>query len=237
MSNSPILGNGQNQANYFDPAIPPLSNSGLMLSGGQPGQGSFYYSLGIQSTVPFVTLEGGGSSQKDFSWGELIEVKEGQQVTVKNSSYMKGDVEIVSGLDYGAKPERISVAVDIVGDPLIPGEILTPSFPADTRRCRQAYLLISMTVGAAAMNVAIRGFNKKHSVTTGIDGTVIPVSQYITTYQYAPATALGQIPLGYGQGLIPGTVMGLFDATEFAIEIPASLPTINYPIFMYVMEY
>jgi hypothetical protein len=237
MSNSPILGIGQKQQNYFAPAIEPLTQSNLRLPGGGPGQGSYYYSLGVQSTVPFVTLEGGGSSQKDFSWGELIEVKEGQQVTIKNSSFMKGDIEVVSGLDYGAKPERISVGVDIVGDPLTPGALIRPLFPADTRRCRQAYLLMSLTTGADPLTIAIRGFNKKHSVTASIDGTPIPAPQYVTTFIIPPATVAGQFPLGYGQGLIPGTVMGLFDIAEFAFSIPASIPTINYPLFMYVMEY
>jgi hypothetical protein len=236
---STILGKGQKQQNYFQPAVPPLSNTTLRLPGGDPGMGPNYYSLGIQSTVPFVTLEGGGSSQKEFSWGELIEVKEGQQVTVKNSSYMKGDVEIVSGLNYSAKPERISVAVEMLGDPLVPGTQFRAAFPADTRRCRKAYFVCDVDVNADPLVIAIRGLNKKHSVTSEIDGTTFPVPAYFTGLTIAPNTTIGQIPLGFGLagGLIPNSPMALFDTAEFSLIVPAIPFTINFPMFMYVLEY
>ena len=236
MSHSAILGKGQKQKNFFDPNIAPLTKSKLRLPGGQPGQGSYYYSLGVQSTVPFVSLEGGGDSEKIFSWGELIEVEEGQQVTVTNSSFMFGDIEIISGLNYASKPERITVGVPIIGDITVPGTLIRSAFPADTRRCRRAYVAMSLSTDDPIL-FGIRGLNVKHSLNFSLDGTLIPAPQYIRVITLPGATAIGVLPLGFGDTSNDLLPMSLLDKSEFSFVVPENPPTINYPLFTYILEY
>jgi hypothetical protein len=231
---SQLLGSGQSQANYFAPAVPGGQDSDLRLLGGQPGQGPFYYSLGVQSTVPFVRLKGGGNVGKVFSWGELIEVPEGQQVTVQNASYMTGDIDILSGLDFAAKPERISVGVPVT----TVGGAVTPAFPADTRRCRNAYLYTQWVSGADPITFTFVGKPRRHSFTTTLDAISLPT--YIQTFLVPPLTAFGQMPLGFGNSLIPDSAMALTDQVTWSavFTVGPGGPTPGAtPFFMYSLEY
>ena len=79
----------------------------IKLSGGRTIP--FIYSLGINSTVPYVRLVGSSMGQKLFSWTEQIVVPAGEMVTVANASYHKGDIWIQSGVDPAALPARASV--------------------------------------------------------------------------------------------------------------------------------
>src|SRR5258706_5191563 len=122
----------QSQSNFFEAQVPPLQFAkSITLPGGK-------YSLGADSTIPFISLQGGGSSQKVFTWGELIEVPAGQKIQVKNESFMVGDIQINSGLDYANKPGKISLPVETNTDVGAFFTTITPRFPADTRLCRRA---------------------------------------------------------------------------------------------------
>ncbi len=149
---------------FFAGNVKPGEDSNLHLSGG--ASEPYYYSLGNQSTVPFVKFQGSGGTQKTFTWGELIEVKAREQVQVFNASYMPGDIQIQSGHDYCNAPARISVPIEAAtGDNVPfdtyltaqpdgsylyrfpPGTIINPVYPCDTRRCKRAYLSVDWWTG------------------------------------------------------------------------------------------
>lgn len=236
----------QPRNNFFQAAIPPLSNSEIKLPGGRSKP--FYYSLGVDSTVPFVSLQGGGASQKVFSWGEMIEVLPGQTVIVKNESYMLGDIQINSGHDYAAKPERISLPVDIViiDDPIAFGIVLrtiTPKFPADTRRCRRGYLKYQIeTTAGLAVDILFRGKPMKHSF-PAVDSNT-GQQTYTQNYTIPAFTLDGEAPMGYGSNAELLTPMGFTDQTTWIMSYVA-VPSIDDPLlnnfvntlFMYVLEY
>lgn len=232
----------QPRNNFFQAAIPPLSNSEIKLPGGrnQP----FYYSLGVDSTVPFVSLQGGGASQKVFSWGEMIEVLPGQTVIVKNESYMLGDIQINSGHDYAAKPERISlpVDVDITEEPIFSGAIRTyrPKFPADTRRCRRGYLKYQIETRLNQIDINFVGKPMKHSF-PAVD-LVTGQQTYTQTYSIIPFSLDGEAPMGYGSNDNLLTPMAFTDQVTWSLSTliftpdPDFDPFIN-TLFMYVLEY
>lgn len=235
-----IINQLQPKGSFFAPAVPPLSVSSITLPGG-PGPEPYYYSLGVDSTIPFVSLKGGGTTEKVISWGEMIEVLPGQTVTVKNESFMKGDIQINSGHDFAAKPERISVPVDVVGpepDPNLLGITrLYSVFPADTRRCRRAYLKFQCQAGNDAVSIQVLGKPQKHSF-PGID---IFTGQHTYTEIWAiPAlTTAGSVPLGFG-GVGSNTLepMGLTDTAGFTLTyLTLSPPLFLNTLFFYTLEY
>lgn len=227
----------QPRSDYFQSNVQPQTKTTLTLPGGQSGEGPFYYSLGTQSTCPFISLEGGGTSQKIFTWGELIQVDEEQMVTVKNESYHLGDIEIVSGHEYFNLPSRITVPVPVV---IVagPGGTIVPVFPADTRRCRKAYLYSNiLTVGLAGGGLIANfaGTADKHSFASLQDPGV--ARGYNQAIVVPPGTAAGQLPMGYGGGLIPNSPMALTDKTTFLIQFGANPPTTSPIVFLYSLEY
>ena len=231
-----MINEQQPRSDYFVSNVAYQEKTNLTLAGGGSGQGPFYYSLGTQSTCPFISLLGGGMTQKIFSWGEMIQVDEGQQVTVKSETYHRGDIEIVSGQDYANQPQRITVPVDTVLTPG-PGGGVVPRWPADTRRCRKAYLLFQMiTAGEVDGDVTtiFTGIADKHSFNTRQDAGL--PNRYSNTVISGVSTLVGQLPMGFGFSLIPNTPMALTDKTTFQIIFGADPPAIGN-VFMYTMEY
>lgn len=239
-----VLSESQPKGNFFQAAVTPLSLSKLQLPGGS--KTPFHYCLGVDSTIPYVSLQGGGSSQKVFTWGEMIEVPPGQTVTVKNESFMLGDIQINSGNDYAAKPERISLPVDIVktDTPAGGGTVITnitPKFPADTRRCRRGYLKFQIQSGSASLSLIFRGKPIKHSFPA--TDSVTGAQTYTQPYNIPPFTNVGEAPMGYGSNDDLLTPMAFTDQVTWGITyVSASAapgfiaPVIN-TLFMYVLEY
>lgn len=238
---SPI---SQPKNNFFQANVPPLSNSELKLPGG--ANEPWYYCLGVDSTIPYVSLQGGGASQKIFSWGEMIEVQPKQTVTVKNESFMLGDISINSGHDYAAKPERISLPVDIniLDLEIFPGftvRFITPKFPADTRRCRRGYLKYQIETAASEVDITFTGKPIKHSF-PAVD-SVTGLQTYTQDYNIPPFTLDGEAPMGYGSNTELLTPMGFTDQVTWELLVqltstdPNFVPANINTLFMYVLEY
>lgn len=228
----------QPKTTYFAPGVAPLAKSNIVLPGGK--EKPHYYCLGVDSTIPFVSLLGGGASQKIISWGEMIEVLPGQTVTVKNESYMQGDIVINSGHDFAAKPERISLPVTtktenfvLVG---VPVTRISSLFPADTRRCRRAYLRFQIQTGADALRITFTGKPQRHSF-PGVD-LVTGQQTYTQEFNIPPVTVAGGAPMGYGASLNSLEPMALTDQVHWNILFAdATPPTFLNTLFMYSMEY
>ncbi len=226
----------QPKSDYFISNVAYLTKTNLKLAGGTHGQGPFYYSLGSQSTCPFISLVGGGMTQKIFTWGEMIQVEEGQQVTVKSETFHQGDIEIVSGHDYANQPQRITVPVDTDFTGGAGGGIV-PRWSADTRRCRKAYLHFQMITAAlpgGGVTTIFTGIAEKHSFNTRQDAGL--ENRYSTTIISGAASLVGQLPMGFGFSLVPNSPMALMDRTTFQIIFGADPPALS-GVFMYSMEY
>lgn len=154
------------------------------------------YSLSSRSNVPYVKLEG-QNMNKIFSWGEIVEVGPGQQVTVKNASYHAGDIIINGGCDYDNRPARITVPVSWTND----ATLFTPNYPCDVRMARRAYMCISARTAAAA-SVLVERYGAR------LDGSHNTASQV-----NAP-----RVGTGYDEALIipAGTDLGLLSLGHFA---------------------
>ena len=184
----------QPQNLYIAENVDAQTESKLRLPGGK--NESRWYSLGSQSTVPFVQFLGGGAVQKIFTWGEMVEVPPNQEVLVKNASLMRGDIIIVSGQDFAAKPRRITVPVTMFDangntgpwDDFSVANVIVPEFPCDTRNCHEAYLDIILLGG-------------------DLDDTQITVqcqySEFLHTYTALPATLPGLTALWGKQNVLP----------------------------------
>lgn len=232
---------------FFCQNIEPGQKSSITLSGGrnQP----YYYSLGNQSTVPFVRLQGSGNTQKEFTWGETIEVMPGQNVQVQSASYMPGDIQIQSGRDIANRPDRISIpckvtplTVDFGNYPL--GSVVTPTFPVDCRQAKRAWLVSNIQLNKNAIpELEILGINKQHSWPPEIFSQFTLLAptgkKYVTTYQFVSGTTYCQIPLGYNaQFNPPDAVMTLADFVTWKLTVSTDPLTSNiYPFFMYNLEY
>ena len=120
--------------------VAPEQVTNLKLSGGQTIP--YVYSLGVNSTVPYIKLIGGASSQKLFSWNEQIVVPPRQFVTVANASYHPGDIFLQAGSDPSAKPGRVTIPFTL-REITVPAEdnYLEPTHVVDTRRARRAYVV------------------------------------------------------------------------------------------------
>jgi len=217
----------QKQGNFFEAMVPPLALTNSLKIG--PGK----YSLGVDSTIPFVSLQGGGSSQKIFTWGEMIEVFPGQLCTVKNESFMQGDIQINSGWDYAATPPKISLPVDT--DVTVNGGVTNISgrFPADTRRCRRAYLKSQISTDTANGSLTIIGKPNKHSypATDGITGQ----NNYQKIIALIPFTSYSEFSLGFSFEETEVTPMGLTDQVSFLFAFNEGVVFNN--VFFYVLEY
>lgn len=237
MNRKPLSSRRQPLNSFFQPNVLPGAKSQISLSGG-PNE-PYYYSLGVGSTVPFVELIGSGGTPKIISWGEMIEVMPNENVVVKNASYMVGDIQINSGHDFAAKPERISTPIEVDITIVTPGVLstITPKFPCDTRRCRKAYLSFLMTTGAIDSAVlVIIGKNQQHSFINSI----IP-KQYVEGVIVPPLSQLTVAGLGFGSNTsdlnLPMTLCDYATFTFSYNPVEASFYIPATPLFFYTMEY
>lgn len=222
------------QNNYFIPNVPPLATTNQRLGGGK-------YCLGVDSTIPFVSFQGGGFAQKIISWGEMIEIPKGQTVTIKNESFMQGDISINSGHDFAAHPERISTPLlkKTISIDAFPGvTFYTGTFSADTRRCRRAFLNFVIETALTPINLFFLGRSAKHSF-PAIDNLAIPgfgPFSYQSNLVIAPLTLDTSENMGYSLGLNKDLPHGLTDKVDFYIADLDGTATISN-LFMYVLEY
>jgi len=239
----------QPQNLYLAENVDAQTESKLRLPGGS--KESRWYSLGSQSTVPFVQFIGGGDVQKIFTWGELVEVPPGQEVLVKNASLMRGDIFIVSGQDFAAKPRRITVPVTLIdanGDvgPWFDFSVvntITTEFPCDTRNCHEAYLDVYMLGGDledTGINVEVYYwmFNRTYTAQLSPLGIASP---WIKLDYVPPNTFIRRIPLGINQlmGNWTSEPQSLLDKAEVVISNdsePDAIGTI-FPTGFWTLNY
>lgn len=229
-----MFNSNQPKLSYFESEVLPFDKTSLTLPGGK--KEPYFYSLGAESTVPFVILEGGGATQKIFSWGEMIQVNPGQLVTVKSASPMLGDIVINGGHDYAAKPDRVSVPVPMLFTGAgfdDPGAVVTPEFPADTRLCRRAYLALQIATNQDSQPVGIIGTNFKHSFTAT---PALDTNNYLDNVIISPFTLGAIIPLGFSSQFMPLAPMALADKVEFTMTRPANPGNLS-GLAMYILEY
>jgi hypothetical protein len=237
---------------FFQQNVEPFQKSSIILSGGVDRP--YHYSLGNQSTVPFVRLQGSGGTQKEFTWGETVEVLPGQNVQVESASYMAGDIQIQSGKDAANKPARTTISVKTDPDILAfedlteESQVLRGVFPCDCRGARRAYLgCFLANVFPLSSRVHITGLNKQHSWTGGVIASVAALEptgkkydEYITFGSFDIAS---QVPLGYGASYHdPTNPMTLADYVywEFFTGGGSRNPDEPQPFFgswFYVLEY
>lgn len=199
--------------------VQPEAVTNLKLSGGQTIP--YVYSLGVNSTVPYIKLIGGMNSQKLFSWNEQIVVHPGQFVTVANASYHPGDIFIQAGSDPSAKAGRVTIPFTL-NEVSVPGEdnYVEPSFVVDTRRARRAYV-----VGFSATFNDLPNYpfiaigvsrDRSHVVnpTYSTEGAGAD-ALYYNQIDVAPFTEPGILPLG-NKALPTDTVHDLLDFATFA---------------------
>ena len=231
----------QPKSTFFAPAVKPLANSNIKLPGGKDKP--YYYCLGADSTIPFISMQGGGAAQKIVTWGEMIEVLPGQTVTVKNESYMEGDISVNSGHDFAAKPARISLPVNTT-EKLIPIPFggffvqLTSTFPADTRTCRRGYLKFQIQTATQIVQIQFTGKPQKHSF-IGTD-LVTGLKTYTQDFEIPAFTQAGSAPMGYGaqNGLGNLEPMAFTDQVGWQLVYPqATPPAFINSLFFYVLEY
>jgi hypothetical protein len=193
----------QMQTTFIAENTQPQTESKLTLPGGQTE--SFWYTLGSQSTVPFVQLVGGGMAQKIFTWGELIEVPPGQKVIVKNASLMRGDIIIESGKDYAAKPRRITIPVAILDDNGDTSDEWDADggyfveFPCDARNAHQAFFDVVIETGNDAGSfVDIFVFHSQfiHTYTSPVIPNFFAIGLDGFTYGVVQNSLLTRMPLG-----------------------------------------
>lgn len=228
----------QNFGVFFATGVAPQSDKGLAGAATSSLQLSpGYYSLGVEGNVPFVILKGPSRMQKPLSWGETIAIPEGMQATLFNASYHPGDIVLKGGQDWPVGPRRITVPVDF--DAVSGGVVwtITPKWPVDVRRARQAFLVWRVTV-SAPVNVGISGDRVK-----GSHFTQSPKPGYLETL-VVPAGPFVYVPLGYGAapppiatvGLLPHALLDTALVLPFAVlkaDVPAPL---GVPMY-YVVEY
>ncbi len=234
---------------FFAQGVLPFQKSPIILSAGSDTP--YYYSLGNQSTVPFIRLQGSGGTQKEFTWGETIEVLPGQNVQVQSASYMHGDIQIQSGKDIANRPRRITVSVPVTPYPANEtGEAellasITPLFPCDTRQARSAWLGCSIEVGAAEASpiLTIIGLNHQHSwladVPSFYAGTIEPFGKkYAHPIPFQGGTSYHSIGLGfYAYDNPPDQPMHLPDFVTWRLDITDDARSLIREIFFYTLEY
>lgn len=175
--------------------VGPNQSSQATLSG--PG----VFSLSSRSNVPYVALIGRSGFQKVFSWGEIVEIPQHEQCTVKNASYHGGDIVINGGADYDTRPACITIpvptlSVEIEGeaDPFLSGE-----FPADVRMARKAYFVMDAHTGLVnTVEAVVIGKRQDGSHNTFNQINFEPGTGYQEQFLIPIHTDFGLIPLGKG---------------------------------------
>lgn len=188
----------------------PGQVTSINLSGG--AKKSFYFSLGVNSTVPFVRLEGVGSTQKEFSWGETVEIPPGVTVNVRNSSKHAGDIEIQSGTDYAVPP---SISFPVTFPRLASPNFFDPalaylSSPIDTKRARRGWMYFGTGIDGGAVppiginvSISILGYYDVHTSgpnTQPVNIPQIPPATWASGFTWPAGSTMGAIPLGFNAG-------------------------------------
>jgi hypothetical protein len=231
---------------FLAQGVLPFQKSPIVLSGGNAEP--YYYSLGNQSTVPFVRLQGSGGTQKEFTWGETIEVLPGQNVQVQSASYMPGDIQIQSGRDIANRPRRITIPVPLKtffeGD--IPtNTLIEPLFPCDCRQARTAWLGCDLSTGAAEATPELTfvGINQQHSWLADVPSfftSFPPVGKkYSWSVQFQGGTIYHSIPMGFYAQFAPfDSAMHLADYVLWSLQTNDDFRqgTLR-AIFFYTLEY
>jgi hypothetical protein len=210
--------------------------------------GAGTYSLNKRSNVPFVSLVGSAGYKKTISWGELVDVPNGQLVTVRNASFHGGDIYLNKGRDMCNRPSRISVPVpytiQYLAEPDINGEapgIFGCEFPCDTRTAKRAYLNIDATMVVRMENQLsffVRGRRLDASMKTANSLAFMsppygPGVGFLSALVYSSGMRLSYIPLG--EGCIASADERphmLLDAGDVFISFGMVTPPIN--LFDYV---
>lgn len=228
-----------------DNVRPRQKANGLMLG---PGK----WSLSSMSSVPYVRLIGPSNSQKEFSWGEIVEVPQGASAQVENASYHVGDIVLSGGADYAAIPNRVTVPAQFIDTTTglllaAPPAVGVPTFvrtawKVDCRRARRAFLILDLT-SILNFDVTVRGYaeQRTHRTANQVGGTLgAPAGTgYLTINTLPAATAGFVVPLGaranVGVTTEPHALLDSADAT-FAItrDTDAFWPSLSA---YYVLEY
>ena len=197
-----MIGKTQPLKSFFQKSAEPEQVSTIELSGG--AHEPYYFSLGVNSTVPFVKLEGIGGTSKEFSWNEPIEIPPNTIVHVRNASKHKGDIHIQSGTDF-ARPARISFPM-----PLVLQSRNFDGFPTyatdfiDTRTAKRAWYSFLIDYAWSAdvpTEFGVVAFYEQHTANPEIVGTLLGNCAWFTSWPVAAFTAVGMYPLGKDSGL------------------------------------
>jgi hypothetical protein len=193
---------------FFAQNVKPFELTNIKISGPPVGSGlpPFLFSLGANSTVPFIRLQGSGVTQKEFTWGETIKIPEGVQVQVQSASYGVGDIQLQSGQDICNKPARITIPIELP-EPTFegfyaPGDVIVPIYPCDVRLAKRAFVAAAWQTGdSGAGRVRVKGFSQQHSYAAAVRSAIQQVDptgkKYITDVVLATVTLYGMFPLGF----------------------------------------
>ena len=207
--------------------VAPTQDTNLKLSGGKTIP--YVYSLGVNSTSPYVKLLGSSMGQKLFTWTEEIIVPAGEMVTVVNGSYHPGDIWIQSGADWAALPARVTVPVNVVES----GGVTTPEFNIDTRRARRAFVqgmpIISVGIDFTATGAAR---DRSHAIDPALVEVGTPT--FSTTFAIPPGSP-GLLPLGDDARAGDG-VHALLDVGSWSYDGLFESSTPSGAVY-YVLEY
>ena len=161
------------------------------------------YSLSARSNVPFVQLQGAGGFVKAFTWGEIVEVPDGEICVIKNVSFHGGDIVLNAGCDYDNRPARITVPVSLVDFDVGGTDYVTGVFPADVRCARRAYCTVQGSVSplvvAADCFVVGKRFDGSHNTDSTITIGILtqePGSGYQNNFDIPGGIDFGLLPLG-----------------------------------------
>jgi len=206
----------------------------IKLSGGRTIP--YIYSLGINSTVPYVKLVGSSMGQKLFSWTEQIIVPPGEMVTIANGSYHPGDIWIQSGADPSALPARVTVPVGLTQTEVGKGIFQNvPKFNLDTRRARRAFVQ-GIPDNSLAVEFTAQGISRlrSHFVQPAIPAE-LRTPTFVSTVTVPPGTP-GLLALG--KDARPGDgVHALLDEASFLWADQISFPVGTSGAVYYVLEY
>lgn len=206
----------------------------IKLSGGKTIP--FVYSLGINSTVPYVKLIGSSMGQKLFSWTEQIIVPAGEMVTVANGSYHPGDIWIQSGADPSALPARVTLAVGLIQTEVGKAQFQNvPTYKLDTRRARRAFVQ-GFPDNSNAVDFTAQGISRLRSHFVLPSPPIeVRTPTFLSTISVPPGNP-GLLALG--KDARPGDgVHALLDEAGFLWDAAVNFPDGTSGAVYYVLEY
>lgn len=213
------------------------------------------YSLGTRSTVPFIQIKGTDGFNKIASWGELIEVPNGQMATVANASHHAGDIFLNQGEEPGAMPSRITIGTPFVeNSSLAPDDLQRFLFPngktatswIDCRRARTVYFVTSATVPAPGATFGKQGQNidvkvGPYNPAQNQPSVFFPNNRYQEIISLPGGTQLDYFELGWRMpyGVRDFRAMALFEKARVFVpdDTEWPQPTVSPPDGLYVVEY